>query len=369
MKSLMRMSILVVALILASSGSAGANENERDGNSRSSTEFTWSLPAQPRDRVIELAGSADGLILCFTTIRYPRGGASTGIPAFTCWMLDTETGKITDLSAMMNKKLECQAASWSRAVPSQDGKHILLTGDQGMAHNETVIYVLATSNGAVRKLAQGDVCMAVWSGDVAYISSSDANGRLGPIGAYQPSREDVEAIEVHGLVVAAAPDGAYLVAACDPDALGERLAAERLDSVPICIVHPPSKVVAKLVKSLELSQPPEISPNGKYLVFGRQQWFGDRRPPKNLGMRVITADGDVQWDLAEGDPVAVTDHGEVVAAFPTDGVGHAAIRLVGPRGDATTLAAAATAAIVRGGKLFYVTPGESKLKAVSVKGQ
>ena len=339
--------------------------------SRPRPEAEWELPAEESGAIVELTGSADGGVICFTVIRSRQGRPSAGGPLLTCWMLDTASGKLTNMSSLLSERLKPQPFQWYKMTPSPDGKHVLATGMLDDYSRARVIYLLTLATGEVSKVVQRSPGYAVWSTGKAYLSGVVPGGNVGPIRVWDPSGRDTVELKICGMVAAAAPDDSFLVVACDPNAPTTPLSPERVNAAPMCIVRPSGEIVARLARTNEMSRPPEISPNGEYLVFERHEWLGHRRPPRMLGMRIVSVDGRTIREISTGTPVAVTNKGEVIAAVRASDGGQTVIQRIDVEGRAVTLAPGATnAAIVRNDVLFYVTSGpDRKLKALPLTQQ
>lgn len=315
----------------------------------------WQLPMQPNDRLIEMFGSGDGEVVSFTIMRY---GRNQRMPQATPWMLNTSTGKLTNLLEAVGQDPEAEQSPASQAGPSPDGKHVLV---MRLIRQEPVKlggFLFTADSTDVHKLTEGMPLTSAWSGTKLLLSAAGDDNKVGRIQAYDPQTREMGDLPVCGLVVAAHPGGKYLLAACNPDAPDEPLDRSELGDCWICIVDMEGTVVAKLVSSDELSDRPVISPNGKYIAFERQRWENPMQPPEILGTRIATSDGETVKDYPDVAPVAVGDDGTLTAAVVGENRTFAAIHLISPTGQNDRLVRRAVAAIVAGERLFYVSPDE-----------
>jgi len=356
------MMVCAAACIASEDGGTAAGGRPRAG-------AEWKLPAKQSDTIDELAGSADGRLICFAVVSIPpEPQPAAGGLQVKWWMLETSTGKLTDLGELLNKKVKRQGLRWLKAVPSPGGKYILLLARVARGQPKMAAYLLTLETGAVAQLARGMPLLAAWSKDRAYIGFAGMDGTIGPVRAVDPVTGKSTELKVCGLVAGADPTGGFLVCACDPDDPTKPLTREGFSKAWACIVSPDGKVLAKLVSSNEMSRPPEVSPGGKYLAFERQKWHGRWRSPELLGTRIVSADGKTQRDVKAGAPLAVTDKGELVSGVAGPLGAPAPVKFIDLAGKAVTLAPNAKAAMVCGDLLFYVPAGEpAKLKTVALK--
>ena len=360
---------LAAGVLLCAAVCIAAQDTKTPAGVRPQAGAEWKLPATQSDLIGEPTGSADGRLICFAVMSFPRESPpAAGGPQVKFWMLETTSGKLTDLGELLSKKVKRPGLRWAKGVPSPDGRHILALAMVTARAPKMAPYVLTLQSGAVHKVAEAGPMFAVWSKDKLYVSMAGEDGKLGPIRVHDPTTARSTQLKVCGLVAAVEPTGKFLVCACDPDSPAKALGLEAMPKAQTCMVSPEGKVLAKLASSEEMSRPPVISPGGKYLALGRQKWHGHERPPELLGTRIISADGKTQRDVKAATPLAVTDKGELVVLVQVPPGGPDVAKFIDPAGKAVTLATSVRSAIVCGDLLFYVPADTApKLKAVALK--
>ena len=334
----------------------------------------WKVPLKHYDYLAGLSAGAEGRLVCLSGVHAPPPIKSAPPPGGPfCWLLDTTSGKTTDVMKHLADKAKIKGQSVEPAIPSPDGKHLALVAmtDTGRPPSKILAYVVDLTSGAVRKLYEGSGVQMAWCGPHLMVCTGDAKGQIEALKRVDPATGKAEALKVHCFLGGADPKGTYLVCGCLPDALDKPFTLPELGSKgALALLSPGGKILRKVAPLSELSRMPVISRGGKYLAFGREKSENPRRPPKPLGFRVISADGKVSRDVpGHLDPVGVTDAGDVIArVVPTRPDAKPAIKWFGADGKQRTLVPDARSAAVCGSRLFYVTAGKQPmLKCIPLK--
>jgi len=334
----------------------------------------WKVPLKQFDHIGMVSASADGRVVSLIwTRRSPSGPPGMAGESIFCWVLDTASGKTTDMLKLLADKAKIKARHVLPARPSSNGRYLalsVLTGSRFPFKNLACLVDLKTLT--VRKVAESLEVPAAWCGRHLVVSTIDAKSQAQALRRFDPATGKSEALKVHGWLAGADPKGTYLVCGCLPDALDKPAAMENVhsDKGAVALVTPGGKVLRKVMPFSELSGVPVISPAGKYVAIGRRKSERPRRPRKLLGFRVISTDGKVSRDVAGSlEPLGVTDAGDVIArVVPVGPKVKPSIEWFGADGKQRTLVDDADAGVVCGRRLFYVTTGKiPMLKCIPLK--
>ena len=95
--------------------------------------------------------------------------------------MDTASGKATDVMKLLADKAKIKAQAVEPAIPSPDGRHLALAALTGTGRPpfKTLACVVDLKSGAVRKVAEGAMVQAGWSGPHLYVSAIDAKMQVG----------------------------------------------------------------------------------------------------------------------------------------------------------------------------------------------
>ena len=292
------------------------------------------------------------------------------------WLLDTKTGKFTDLSKLLAAKVKKKGLICVGIALSPSGEFVALAAcdtavlkaaGPGKALTQTV-YLLKRADGSIRKVADGLAVPPIWNGGKVYVHRGGE--KVGPVTEIDAATGKERIIKIGGIVFGTGPDGKSLLAACDPAAPTKPVPPKAFDRAELVIVTPGGKVLWQMEGFQDMAGLLRLSPGGKYLAFGREKWLEDPSPPKWLGVQVMSWGGKVKRTIKDyGDALAVTDGGEVVLRMHDEPKHGGLLKLVKLDGSSRVLVKVSQAAGVGGGRLFYVIEGGKThvLKVVSLE--
>ncbi len=364
-KVILIVSAVCVGVLVWSAIQTGAAEPPKKPTTKPTTRPTeWKLPVgEGNHRIDELTAADDGRLVFFKILHFDKKDMRAGHgPDVKCWMLNTKSGKFTNLGELMNNKVQRNGLVWGPAIPSPDGKHavIIARPPLGEGPPQNSAYLLTFKNGEIRKLVENSpVIVPAWGREKLYISHLGADKRLSPIKIFDTVGGKSTDLKICGFVAAVDPKGKFFICGCDPDNPTRPITKAEFRKASMVLVTPEGKVLSRLVTVRDMRALPLMSQGGKYVAFSCLKRNKPPQPPK-MWIGIWSTNGKVKRTVKErGWPLAVTDRGEVVAMM----IGHQgglpfSVKFFDAAGKSLMLVKEAKAATVSGGRLFYVTPGK-----------
>jgi hypothetical protein len=349
-----------------------------DGAARPAKERQWSVPVRTRGHGVSMWAAGDGKRVFVSETSMARGKDGRIKRSTRLVMLETGTGKCTDLVKSLAKVV--RVSRLRSHLPSPDGKHVLFVDSPAEESRSAQAWLFNIDSGKARMLAAASHISPIWGGAKLYLSCVDATDKIGPVRVFDTSGKKLRTLKICGLVSGADAKGKLLVCLHNPNELDQALLgladirnAElglfTLESNPYADIAPLKKIPHAVI----------FSPGSKYLAvqdidlkasWGMAIRGASRADRATISHLLVMKIGDKQTRRITGveEPLFVSDTGSVIAASVRGGADRHTVKMWDPKGAVRTLARDVKLACVSGNTLYYLTRADKpKLRAVPIK--
>lgn len=287
-------------------------------------------------------------------------------PKAICWLVDTTSGKCTNVADLLGDAAKGKSLNVARAMPSPDGAYLAVAATTTQGRGGRTLYLVRLKDGKVTQLQAGLMIPPVWVAGKLAISGPDGKGDIQQIRFYDPATGKFEDSKVRGLVASADANGQVMVVGCRKDAPTKPMSMRDFRGADTVTMSVGGTVLRRLGSATEVGTQPIFSAGGHCLAF---QYNGRSKPglgpPDVTRVDVMSVRGEQTRHVNEmAFPVHVDDDGTLItlgARFREDG---APIKLWDAQGNAKVLVKNVWAAAVAGKRLFYVTGTDEKVLKV-----